>query len=232
MPASSRSLTSWLPMVLVGAVMRIIDASFRWIVECWVTTTSVVTRIRAAPTRRPTAVAWVKASRVPSIRRARRVGSRARSACCSAAAIEPRIAAPGAPGRSRSGSGRRSAKRAPKIELTTATPSAEPSSRVVPLRPEATPACVGGSACTISPDSGGIANPIPALTTTSAAAYSAYRVSAVASDTSSSPSATAAIPSTIVASAPIRSTSRVLRALANGIATATGSTQTPVSSAE
>ncbi len=77
------------------------------------------------------------------------------------------MACPWAPVTRLSAAGRWLAKRAVRIVLNTATPSAEPNSRVVLFRPELTPAWLGGSEWTIIPDSNGIASPIPPLTTAS-----------------------------------------------------------------
>ena len=114
---------------------------------------------------------------------------------------------------------------------TIATPRVPPSSRVVSLTAEPTPALSADNEPMIDSVAGAVVRPRPPPSISICVAISRYGVAASAVDAHARPAAKMARPATTTAVVPIRSTIRGPTMLATAIEMATGSSRTPVSNA-
>ncbi len=114
---------------------------------------------------------------------------------------------------------------------TIATPRVPPSSRVVSLTADPTPALSADSEPMIASVPGAVVRPRPAPSSTIWIAISRYGVLALAVDAQPRPAAKIARPPATTTVVPILSTMRGPTMLAMAIEAATGSNRTPVSKA-
>src|SRR5271163_4834779 len=178
------------------------------------------------PTRRPSRNAWSTAARMATARLACSEGS---PMTLYAAAIDPPII-----DRSSFGSGvsaEAEAMRPESIDANTlptiATPRVPPSSRVVSLTAEPTPALSGLSDPMIASVAGAVVSPRPVPSNTICIAITVYGVPASTVDAQASPAANTAKPALTTAVVPILWTTAGPITLASAIDTATGNSRTP-----
>jgi len=111
-------------------------------------------------------------------------------------------------------------------------PSAPPTSRVVSLTADPTPALFNGTADMIDPVAGATVMPIPMPSSTRAAAINRYGEAVVTVDMTTKPAATNAEPAVITLVAPIFAAHPALRGDTAISAAASGNVATPASSGE